>query len=310
MAKEAQAYDLAREAAKRDDGSRTDITEQQADESFRKAMALIDEARKLYKDALQAKPGEKEFQEPDNRMEKAVNIYATITRHKDEYKKAVELQAEQQAKLKKSSASQERAGAQGNSFRCHKRSERSEHRLSTRSDCKVLPTRDRPRYDNRLHKGSEFCLRRKSEAGYEIRFQDGSLNSSYELPGKGGFHRQVDAPTFGRGRTGAQTGDEHRHQQARRAEQMKRLVLPFLVAILGISAFAQGDGCAGAMSALLRVKEEITPDLRDRDTLKKMQDTLQAASANCRDQPEIFYYRLLVSQRLGDQREAAYLAAN
>jgi hypothetical protein len=97
LAKEAQAYDLAREAQERENGKRPDISQAQADADFQKAMRLIDEARKLYRDAIQAKPGEKVFQEPDNRMEKAVAVYATINRHKDEYKKAV-LASQQQPK--------------------------------------------------------------------------------------------------------------------------------------------------------------------------------------------------------------------
>jgi hypothetical protein len=87
LAKEAQAYDMAREAAQQEEGKRTDITEAQANADFQKAQHLLDDARKLYKDAIQAKPGEKEFQEPDTRMERAIAVYATIARHKAEYQK-------------------------------------------------------------------------------------------------------------------------------------------------------------------------------------------------------------------------------
>lgn len=87
LAKEAQAYDLARESAEREEGKRSDISEEQANAEFNKAQHLLDDARKLYKDAIQAKPGEKEFQEPDARMERAVAVYATIARHKEEYQK-------------------------------------------------------------------------------------------------------------------------------------------------------------------------------------------------------------------------------
>lgn len=87
IAKEAQAYDVAREAAQREEGKRTDITEEQANADFQKAQRLLDGARKLYRDAIQAKPGEKEFQEPDTRMERAIGVYATIARHKAEYQR-------------------------------------------------------------------------------------------------------------------------------------------------------------------------------------------------------------------------------
>jgi hypothetical protein len=87
LAKEAQAYDLARLAADRDQGKRKDITPQQAEQDFQRAQKYLDEARKSYQDAIQAKPGEKEFREPDDRMEKAITVYATIARHKEEYQK-------------------------------------------------------------------------------------------------------------------------------------------------------------------------------------------------------------------------------
>jgi len=87
LAKEAQAYDLARESAEREEGKRNDISEEQANAEFQKAQHLLDDARRLYKDAIQAKPGEKEFQEPDARMERAIAVYATIARHKEEYQR-------------------------------------------------------------------------------------------------------------------------------------------------------------------------------------------------------------------------------
>jgi hypothetical protein len=87
LAKEAQAYDLAREAAERDQGKRKDISAQEADSEFQRAQTYLDDARRLYKDAIQAKPNEKEFREPDARLEQAVTVYATIARHKEEYEK-------------------------------------------------------------------------------------------------------------------------------------------------------------------------------------------------------------------------------
>jgi hypothetical protein len=85
LAKEAQAYDLAREAAERDQGKRKDISAEDAEKEFQQAQKYLDDARKLYKDAIQAKPSEKEFREPDGRLERAVTVYATIARHKEEY---------------------------------------------------------------------------------------------------------------------------------------------------------------------------------------------------------------------------------
>jgi hypothetical protein len=53
------------------------------------AQEYLDKAAKAYKDAMEAKPGEKEFRSPDGRMEEAVRLYATISRHKAEYEEAV-----------------------------------------------------------------------------------------------------------------------------------------------------------------------------------------------------------------------------
>ena len=87
LAKEAQAYDLAREAAARENGKEKSISVEEGEASFQRAQKLLDEARKYYKDALTAKDKEKEFREPDDRMEKAILVYATIQRHKEEYQK-------------------------------------------------------------------------------------------------------------------------------------------------------------------------------------------------------------------------------
>lgn len=87
LAKEAQAYQLASEAAERDEGKRKDISADDAEKEFQRAQTYLDDARKLYKDAIEAKPAEKEFREPDGRLERAVTVYATIARHKEEYEK-------------------------------------------------------------------------------------------------------------------------------------------------------------------------------------------------------------------------------
>jgi hypothetical protein len=87
LAKEAQAYDLARLAADQEQKRRGDISPQQAEQQFQQAQKFLDEARRFYQDAIQAKPGEKGFREPDDRMEKAIMVYATISRHKEEYQK-------------------------------------------------------------------------------------------------------------------------------------------------------------------------------------------------------------------------------
>src|SRR6202012_3351321 len=96
LANEALAYQDTKDASELEKARRGDVTSDKAKESmaqeekdFNEAQAYLDKAAKAYKDALQAKPSEKEFREPDARMEQAVQLYATINRHKEEYVAAV-----------------------------------------------------------------------------------------------------------------------------------------------------------------------------------------------------------------------------
>ncbi len=97
LANEALAYQDAKDAAELEKARRGDNTSEKAtqsiaqeDKDFNDAQAYLDKAAKSYKDAMEAKPGEKEFRAPDGRMENAVRLYATISRHKAEYAAAVE----------------------------------------------------------------------------------------------------------------------------------------------------------------------------------------------------------------------------
>jgi uncharacterized caspase-like protein len=94
---------------------------------------------------------------------------------------------------------------------------------------------------------------------------------------------------------------------------MKRgLPVLFLLAIACAPvASAQADGCRGALSALNRVKEEITPKLSadtefGKQRLAIMQSTLERATHVCPDFAELWYYRMAVSERLGQASDAAY----
>jgi hypothetical protein len=96
LANEALAYQDAKDSAELEKARRADQTSDAAKKSmaqeeqyFGDAQAYIDKAAKYYKDAIQAKPSEKEFNIPDGRMEEAVRLYATIARHKTEYREAV-----------------------------------------------------------------------------------------------------------------------------------------------------------------------------------------------------------------------------
>jgi hypothetical protein len=87
LAQEAQAYEIANEAHLSETGKRKDIKQSEAEADFEKSQRLLDKARANYKKALDSKPKEREFLDADTRMEKAITIYATIERHKDEYHK-------------------------------------------------------------------------------------------------------------------------------------------------------------------------------------------------------------------------------
>ncbi len=96
LANEALAYQDAKDAETLEITRRSDISSDKAkqsmaqeDKDFAEAQTYLDKAAKLYKDAIQAKSGEKEFREPDGRMEQAVTVYATIAHHKAEYAEAV-----------------------------------------------------------------------------------------------------------------------------------------------------------------------------------------------------------------------------
>jgi hypothetical protein len=96
LANEALAYQDAKDAADLEKERRWDVTSDKAKQSiaqeekdFTEAQNYLDKAAKAYKDAMEAKPGEKEFRSPDARMEEAVRLYATISRHKLEYQEAV-----------------------------------------------------------------------------------------------------------------------------------------------------------------------------------------------------------------------------
>jgi Caspase domain len=89
------------------------------------------------------------------------------------------------------------------------------------------------------------------------------------------------------------------------------LLLFVSVVLLPSRADAQGDRCQGALNALNRVKEQITPTL-SADTpagkarLEVMRSTLENGTHLCKDFPELWFYRMVVAQRLGLDKDARY----
>jgi hypothetical protein len=74
--------------------------------------------------------------------------------------------------------------------------------------------------------------------------------------------------------------------------------------LCGHLSFAQGDGCRGALSALVRVKEQITPTLNastesGRERLSVMLSTLKNATNLCKEFPDLWYYRTVIARQLG-----------
>jgi len=115
LANEALAYQDAKDAADLEKERRGDVSSAKAkqslaqeDKDFTEAQTYLDKAAKAYKDAMQAKPAEKEFRSPDARMEQAVLLYATISRHKAEYQEAVDKRNSERASLQ---AGAQRSGA-------------------------------------------------------------------------------------------------------------------------------------------------------------------------------------------------------
>lgn len=75
-------------------------------------------------------------------------------------------------------------------------------------------------------------------------------------------------------------------------------------------AMAQDDGCRGALSALNRVKEQITPNVSvdsvaGRHGLEVMLSALERGTHNCKSYAELWQYRVAVAQRLGQKDEYA-----
>jgi hypothetical protein len=97
LAKEAQAYDLTREANERELGKRTDISPVQAEAEFQKAQSYLDQSGTIYKQAMTANAKEKDFRAGDTRTEEALSIYAKIERYKVENAKALAAKAAEPA---------------------------------------------------------------------------------------------------------------------------------------------------------------------------------------------------------------------
>jgi hypothetical protein len=93
---------------------------------------------------------------------------------------------------------------------------------------------------------------------------------------------------------------------------MKRCLWIFLSLLAAAPlARADADSCNGALSALNRVKEEISPKLSaetpaGKSKLQVMASTLERSTRVCRDFGELWFYRMAVAHRLGLEKDADY----
>jgi hypothetical protein len=93
---------------------------------------------------------------------------------------------------------------------------------------------------------------------------------------------------------------------------MKHCVALFVLLLAAVPlAQADADSCNGALSALNRVKEEISPKLSaetpaGKAKLQVMASTLERGTRVCRDFGELWYYRMVVAHRLGVEKDATY----
>jgi uncharacterized caspase-like protein len=95
---------------------------------------------------------------------------------------------------------------------------------------------------------------------------------------------------------------------------LRRLLLLSLTTTIllpAAAASAQADGCKGALDALNRIKEQIVPSLsaatpEGKRHLTIMSSALENGTHVCKDVPELWFYRMVVSQRLGNQTDAVY----
>jgi hypothetical protein len=89
------------------------------------------------------------------------------------------------------------------------------------------------------------------------------------------------------------------------------IVLLLLLSEVAWPLCAQSDSCNGALSALNRVKEEITPRLSaetpsGKSKLQVMASTLERGTRVCRAFGELWFYRMAVAHRLGLEKDATY----
>jgi hypothetical protein len=88
-------------------------------------------------------------------------------------------------------------------------------------------------------------------------------------------------------------------------------IVLLLVTACTSAAPAQSDSCNGALSALNRVKEEVSPKLSadtpaGKSKLQVMASTLERGTRVCRDFGELWFYRMAVAHRLGLEKDATY----
>jgi hypothetical protein len=86
---------------------------------------------------------------------------------------------------------------------------------------------------------------------------------------------------------------------------MKSPLLALLVMSNPTLQAQMSDRCSPGWSMLNRLHEQLTPETST-ETLQLIQVSIAKRLANCREIPDLWYYRALVDERLHDTKDAAY----
>ena len=292
LANEGLAYDAARDASERERNRRNDMTSPAAlqsiaeeDKDFVNAQNYIDKAAKAYKDAIQLKPDEKFFREPDARIEQAVKLYATIMRHKEEYRATV-LRKQRTYVAQNNTPPPGPATVDTGSRSVGKGQPKAP--AQSAYDRVILMCQQKVQGVSQLIHDHPTDLRFTTALTFD---QDVALRRECG----------ADAPNIVN-EINAQLRRRHR------SEKVKAITKSFasgaLVLLSASPLSAQfSDACSPGWSYLNKLKEEVTADT-SKEQLAEYQSAVTRRLRLCPEIPDLWYYRYLIDQRLNDTRDA------
>src|SRR5579871_41302 len=77
------------------------------------------------------------------------------------------------------------------------------------------------------------------------------------------------------------------------------------VAIEPTAIGQMSDRCSPGWSTLNRLREQLTPEIST-ETLQLLKVRIEKDLTNCREIPDLWYYRALIDERIQDTKDAAY----